>query len=96
MKKFAGCEKAEVLNAILSDGVPNSVIDELDTLKNTLCETCPAEATRKSFGRVLEFLAMRVNKLVGGSSDLTSSNNTKAPCMGVVSSKNFDASYVHY
>ncbi|AAV86769.1 transketolase [Anaplasma marginale str. St. Maries] len=96
MKKFAGCAKAEVLNAILSDGVPNSVIDELDTLKNTLCETRPAEATRKSFGRVLEFLAMRVNKLVGGSSDLTSSNNTKVPCMGVVSSKNFDASYVHY
>ncbi|ACZ49109.1 transketolase [Anaplasma centrale str. Israel] len=96
MKKFAGCEGYRALNEMLSDGVPSGVIDELDSLKNTFCETCSAEATRKSFGRVLEFLATRTHKLVGGSSDLTSSNSTKASSMRVVNSENFDASYVHY
>ncbi|MGN7678141.1 MAG: transketolase [Anaplasma sp.] len=91
-----GSDRLEVLNRRFLGGVPNSVISELDALKNSLCEARPKEATRKSSGRVLEFLMERVDKLVGGSADLTSSSNTRVSSMNAVNAGNFDASYIHY
>ncbi|MCU7611516.1 transketolase [Anaplasma capra] len=96
IEKFADCEGYKTLNEMLSDDIPNGVMDALDALKSSFCEMRPSEATRKSFGRILELLVARMQKLVGGSSDLTSSNNTKVSSMKVISAANFNASYVHY
>ncbi len=54
------------------------------------------EATRKSSGNTLECISEYIPNLVGGSADLTGSNNTKASHMNVISSDNFSGSYIYY
>ncbi len=53
-------------------------------------------ATRAASGRVLARLAERVPELLGGSADLTPSNNTKAPGMDDFSPENPAGRYLHY
>ncbi len=54
------------------------------------------EATRKSSGDVLDILTRYIPQLVGGSADLSGSNNTKASCMKVINKDDFSGSYIHY
>ncbi|NLR97196.1 transketolase [Rhizobium sp. P38BS-XIX] len=53
-------------------------------------------ATRQASGIVLNHLAQRLPELIGGSADLTTSNNTKATTQIEISPGNYDASYIHY
>ena len=53
-------------------------------------------ATRKASGQVLAALAPQVPELLGGSADLTPSNNTKAPGMTDFSPENPGGRYIHY
>ena len=54
------------------------------------------EATRVSSGKYLEFIAPKLNNLIGGSADLTGSNNTKTSSQQVFSKNNYKGSYIHY
>jgi transketolase len=56
----------------------------------------PKVATRQSSGYVLDALAPAMPELLGGSADLTGSNNTKAKDQKPVSPKDFSGSYIHY
>ncbi len=56
----------------------------------------PNEATRSSFGMVMELLTQHMPELIGGSADLTGSNCTKYEHMQVIDSNNYSGSYVHY
>jgi transketolase len=56
----------------------------------------PKIATRQASGLVLDALAPIVPELVGGSADLTGSNNTKAKGQKVVTAADFSGSYIHY
>src|SRR5260221_263189 len=53
-------------------------------------------ATRQASGSVLDALAPVMPELVGGSADLTGSNNTKVRAQTTVTSDNFAGNYVHY
>ncbi len=53
-------------------------------------------ATRKASGQVLAALSPRLPELLGGSADLTPSNNTKAPDMSDFSPENPTGRYLHY
>ncbi len=53
-------------------------------------------ATRAASGRVLNVLARRVPELLGGSADLTPSNNTKAEGMDDFSPEHPTGRYLHY
>ncbi len=55
-----------------------------------------ALATRAASGRVLARLAERIPELLGGSADLTPSNNTQAPSMADFSPENPTGRYLHY
>ncbi|ANC34073.1 transketolase [Anaplasma phagocytophilum str. Norway variant2] len=93
LSKSEQCDKIGELDAAITKGVPESVFEGLDEHFRDLGF---AEATRKSFGRALEFFSQRVNNLVGGSADLTSSNNTKASWMKPITKEDFSGSYIHY
>ncbi len=54
------------------------------------------EATRKSSGAVLTKLAEYIPQLIGGSADLSGSNNTKTPEMKGVQKNDFNGSYIYY
>ncbi len=55
-----------------------------------------ALATRQSSGNTLEILTQKLPELLGGSADLTGSNNTKTKSQSIVSAKNLTGRYIHY
>ncbi|MDZ4323013.1 MAG: transketolase C-terminal domain-containing protein, partial [Alphaproteobacteria bacterium] len=65
-----------------------------------LCEKFVAEktavATRQSSQMVLDTISPELPELVGGSADLTGSNNTKAKDMAGVEPHNFEGRYIYY
>ncbi|MGN7618535.1 MAG: transketolase [Ehrlichia sp.] len=81
---------------MIDDGVPDAVFLNLKDLKKELYSLNLSEATRKSSGRVLEVVVKHTSKLVGGSADLTISNNTKPSFVSVINKDNFYGSYLHY
>jgi transketolase len=53
-------------------------------------------ATRAASGKVLDHLAAAIPELLGGSADLTTSNNTKAKGMIEIRPGDYDGTYMHY
>ncbi|RMF69404.1 MAG: transketolase, partial [Alphaproteobacteria bacterium] len=68
----------------------------LEQLKEKLAAERPKVATRKASGLALDALASVVPELVGGSADLTGSNNTLAKGMEVIAPDDFAGRYIHY
>ena len=66
-----------------------------DYIKN-LVSNPVNEASRVSSGKTLEVLANILPNLIGGSADLTGSNNTHVKGQAFVSSGNYNGSYIHY
>jgi transketolase len=71
-------------------------IDKLfdNIAKETRSYSTP-QATRKSSEAVLHFINNKM-PLIGGSADLTGSNNTKGKQMNILNHKNFNGQYIHY
>ncbi|XP_011860486.1 PREDICTED: transketolase-2, chloroplastic-like [Vollenhovia emeryi] len=80
----------------LDKRLPDNIDNVLANLKKQICELMPNEATRSSFGMVMELLTQHMPELIGGSADLTGSNCTKYKHMKVIDSNNYSGSYVHY
>ena len=76
--------------------LPANLPKALGKLKSELVAEKPNKATRESSGRVLAVLSEIVPELIGGSADLTGSNNTRIGADAVVGPGNFDARYIHY
>src|SRR3984893_3763920 len=53
-------------------------------------------ATRSASGAVLDHLAAAIPELIGGSADLTPSNNTKAKGMIEIKPGEYGGTYMHY
>jgi transketolase len=53
-------------------------------------------ATRVSSEAALEILTPALPEMIGGSADLTGSNNTKAKSMAVLSAKDYSGRFIHY
>ncbi|WP_341816747.1 transketolase [Wolbachia endosymbiont (group A) of Agelastica alni] len=86
----------EELQRRLDKRLPDNIDSVLGGLKKQICELMPNEATRSSFGMVMELLTQHMPELIGGSADLTGSNCTKYKHMKVIDSNNYSGSYVHY
>jgi transketolase len=70
--------------------------EPLVQLKERFLKERPSQATRVSSQKVLEVLSPLLPELVGGSADLTPSNNTKVPTMGEIRSPEYEGHYIHY
>jgi transketolase len=68
----------------------------LAAVRGKFLAEAPKTATRQASGMVLDALAAACPELIGGSADLTGSNNTKAKGQKVVRSGDFSGSYLHY
>jgi len=64
--------------------------------KAELCAAKPNIATRVASQNALEVLTKSIPELLGGSADLTGSNNTKTKAQGVVSREKPAGHYIHY
>jgi transketolase len=90
-----GDKKAEFQRLMAGD-LPagwNKVL--LDLKKKTSAEATKV-ATRQSSETVLNMLAAVIPEMIGGSADLTGSNNTKAGGMTPVSAKDYSGRYIYY
>ncbi|PPR50722.1 MAG: Transketolase 1 [Alphaproteobacteria bacterium MarineAlpha5_Bin5] len=68
----------------------------IQSFKNTHNKANTSCATRKASELSLELLNKHVNNLIGGSADLTGSNNTKTKEMNTLNSTNYDGNYIYY
>ena len=78
----------------------NSNLNELENLikkeKQKYFESKPSLATRQCSSISIESISKILPQLIGGSADLSGSNNTKTNNSKVINSKNFDGNYIHY
>ena len=85
-------ELEEILN--------NNNLKNLDQLisseKERYFKEKPTKATRECSSIVIETISPLLSELIGGSADLSGSNNTKTKNSKVISYKNFNGNYIHY
>ena len=87
----------KAFEAAFDRGVPAGLGELINTFKKTLSETKPSWATRVASGNTLDILVPAVPEMVGGSADLTPSNNTKAKNTADVKGRGeFNGRYVRY
>lgn len=82
--------------AILTQPKPPLDVSSLEALKQQFAEEKPALATRVLSQKVLEVMTADNPNLVGGSADLTPSNNTKASHQKPIHAKDFSGAYIHF
>ena len=77
-----------------------SELGDLESLiekqKTKYFETKPDLATRQCSMVTIENISSVLPQLIGGSADLSGSNNTKTNNSKIINSKNFDGNYIHY
>ena len=78
----------------------NSDINELEKLiekeKTKYFDSKPSLATRQCSMAAIESISAMLPQLIGGSADLSGSNNTKTNNSKIINSKNFNGNYIHY
>ncbi|WP_281967408.1 transketolase [Roseovarius nanhaiticus] len=75
---------------------PKTLSARIKALKKQISEEAPKVATRKSSEMVLEVVNPIMPETVGGSADLTGSNNTKTGDLGVFDTDNRKGRYVYW
>ena len=70
--------------------------EEIINFKTTYSNDKTKYATRKASEKSLELLSNHIQNFIGGSADLTGSNNTKANGMNTFDANNYQGSYVYY
>ena len=74
------------------NGLENLIRQE----KDKHFETKPSLATRQCSMAAIEKISAFLPELIGGSADLSGSNNTKTNNSKIINSKNFNGNYIHY
>jgi len=78
----------------------NSDLSELEKLiekeKTKYFHSKPNLATRQCSMAAIESISATLPQLIGGSADLSGSNNTKTNNSKIINSKNFNGNYIHY
>ena len=81
----------------LMDGrLPEGWKDAIAAVKQAAFAEAPKRATRQSSGITLDALAPAIPELLGGSADLTGSNNTLPKNAAFVTPEDFSGRYIHY
>ena len=73
------------------------ILEELIKKEKTkYFESKPSMATRQCSSSAIESISEILPQLIGGSADLSGSNNTKTKNSKIISAKNFNGNYIHY
>jgi transketolase len=81
----------------MNGDLPTQALDAaVAAVKQTLATTPKDIATRSSSEFALEALVPAVPEMVGGSADLTGSNNTRTKSMKAISAADFSGRFIHY
>lgn len=97
-QRMAGLDDADraELERRMAGDLPANWQDSFTAYKQKLVDEQPKLATRVSSQKALDVLAEAIPELIGGSADLTGSNNTKAVSQKPVSRDDFSGDYIYY
>jgi len=91
----ASGQAADFTRAMKGD-LPEGAFDALNAKIAELIETKPAQATRQSSGAALDQVFAAIPELVGGSADLTGSNNTFVAGTPILDAPSYEGRYVNW
>ncbi|WP_332653388.1 transketolase [Brevundimonas sp.] len=91
----ASTQAADFTRAMKGD-LPEGAFAKLDAKIAELVESKPAQATRQSSGAALDELFAAVPELIGGSADLTGSNNTFVKGTPILDAPTYEGRYVNW
>jgi transketolase len=89
-------DRATALQSAIGGHLPATARTALQTHKDAMAAEKPALATRASSGKALDVLVPAWTNLVGGSADLTGSNNTYVKGTKVIAPEDFSGVYINY
>jgi transketolase len=89
-------EQTQAFEEDLSGSIAPAVGEVVKSFKAAASAAGTAQATRVSSQKLLDRLAKAQGNLIGGSADLTHSNNTKAVDMQNVTAEDYSGRYIHY
>ena len=79
-----------------SGKVPGVLAPAIDEYKKKMVEEAPGPATRVASQMALEVVNKAIAFTIGGSADLTGSNNTKTSGMQAITASDYSGSYMYY
>jgi transketolase len=94
--RFMASPQRNELERRLKGDLPKGWAQGLDVLLKKFVAEKTAVASRQSSQMVLDVLSPSIPELVGGSADLTGSNNTQAKDMLPIAPGDYDGRYIHY
>ncbi len=80
----------------MNGDLPSRLGEAVDQFKKQIDADKPSWATRKSSEETLKAIVPVVSEMIGGSADLTGSNNTRTPDQGAVAADDYSGSFIHY
>ena len=86
----------EEVERLAKGDLPLSLDKVLGDEKLNFFQTKPKMATRQCSSSIIKTITNILPELIGGSADLSGSNNTKTENSKVITSKNFSGNYIHY
>ena len=95
-ERLKGLPRSAEFQRAVSGRLPADAFERLHAHIAKAAETGSAMATRAASGEALNALVPAIPELVGGSADLTGSNNTFVKGMAVFDTPAYDGTYVNY
>jgi transketolase len=95
-RRHQGHAKRATFDRQLSGDLPEEFASAVQRLKRATIAEAPKIATRQSSQKFLEAIAPRLPELIGGSADLTGSNNTKIKDMAALTPPGYEGRYIYY
>ncbi len=95
-QRVAGSPSKAWFTRVMAGNLPANFGSVVNDFKKELAKKPPHIATRNSSQNALDVINAAVPETIGGSADLTGSNNTKSKDMAVFSAANYGGRYVHF
>lgn len=96
LKRLAGSNMRPAFDAAMAGELPAAYAEAMDALRRKIAEEKPALATRQASQLALDAIVPVVPEMVGGSADLTPSNNTFVKSMGTCVPGDYSGRYIHF
>ncbi|MGG5818163.1 transketolase [Falsiroseomonas sp. HW251] len=96
LKRLAKHPQKDEFDRAMAGKLPENWHEPLAALRARQAEEKPKIATRIASQRALEALVPAVPEMIGGSADLTGSNNTNVKGIPIIGPGNYAGRYIHY
>lgn len=94
--RLAGSDKKSVFEDELNGVIPSDFAAAMAAHKQAVADGGEKKATRQWSGAALEVATKYIPTMIGGSADLTGSNNTKTAVTGPLTPEDYAGRYIHY